>query len=254
MFKNMKFILLAVFLIYATSCSDSNKKDLYKGFSPKMLFSGAKEKSNDGAYKESLVMYQELQARYPASKYATQSKLETPFTLYKSGEYDKSIDSLNEYIILFPYNSASAYAYYLRGLASENKSASFLDDISITDNASRDVSSVKDALNYYLALIEKFPNNKYSIKANSRLVILKNILARHELIVAIFYTNRPAAIAAINRCKYIIEHYPNTPSVPAALHLIAYNYDSLGKKNLAKDARRVLKASYPKYKKHYSLK
>jgi outer membrane protein assembly factor BamD len=48
---------------------------------------------------------------------------------------------------------------------------------------------------------------------------LRNILARHELFVAIYYTKREANIAAINRTKFIIEKYPNTPSVPAALHL-----------------------------------
>jgi outer membrane protein assembly factor BamD len=68
---------------------------------------------------------------------------------------------------------------------------------------------------------------------------LRNILARHELFVAVYYTTREANIAAINRTKFIIEKYPNTPSVPAALHLMARNYDSLGMDKLAKDARRV---------------
>ena len=59
--------------------------------------------------------------------------------------------------------------------------------------------------------------------------------------------------ASINRCKYIIEKFPNTPSVPAALHLIAHNYDKINALKLAEDSRRVLKASYPKYTPHYSL-
>ena len=60
-------------------------------------------------------------------------------------------------------------------------------------------------------------------------------------------------ISAINRGKYIIEKYPNTPSVPAALHLMAHNYDVISANTLAKDARRVLKKSYPLYTPHYSL-
>jgi outer membrane protein assembly factor BamD len=71
--------------------------------------------------------------------------------------------------------------------------------------------------------------------------------------VAIFYTKKGANIAAINRSKYIIEKYPNTPSVPAALHLMAHNYDVISADILAKDARRVLKKSYPLYTPHYSL-
>ena len=104
-----------------------------------------------------------------------------------------------------------------------------------------------------MALIDKFPTTEYAAEAKTRLIVLRNILARHELFVAIFYSKRSANIAAVNRCKYIIEKYPNTPSVPAALHLMAYNYDAIGMEVLAKDARRVLKKSYPLYEPHYSL-
>jgi outer membrane protein assembly factor BamD len=60
-------------------------------------------------------------------------------------------------------------------------------------------------------------------------------------------------IAAINRCKFIIEKYPNSPSIPEALHLMAHNYDIIGAEILAKDVRRVLDNSYPLYKPKYSL-
>lgn len=250
----MKIITLTLLALLMQSCTMGKvKEDPYKGFTPKMLFTGAKEKSGNSEFKEALTMYKELQARYPASKYSIQSKLEAPFTLYKSEEYDKAIKGLNDFIKLYPNHESTPYAYYLRGLASKQKSASFFDEINVTDNASRDVQSVKNAFNYYLALIEKFPNSKYAVEATSQLITLKNILARHELIIAIFYTKRPAPIAAINRCKYIIEKYPNTPSVPAALHLMAHNYDTINQSHLAQDARRVLKKSYPKYTPHYSL-
>ena len=112
---------------------------------------------------------------------------------------------------------------------------------------------MRDAFNYYLALIDKFPKTEYTEEAKTRLVVLRNILSRHELFVAIYYTKKGANIAAINRGKYIIEKYPNTPSVPAALHLMAYNYDIINTPILAQDARRVLKKSYPLYTPHYSL-
>jgi outer membrane protein assembly factor BamD len=251
----MRISLYLIILLSLNSCFIGEvKEDIYKGFSPKMLFDGAKYKSGNGEFEESLTMYQELQARYPASKYSLQSKLEVPFTLYKSEKYNDAIKNLNDYIKLYPNHESTPYAYYLRGLISKQKSSSFLDEINITDSASRDTQSVKDAFNYYFELIKKFPNSKYSIEAKSQLITLKNILARHELFVAIFYTKRPAPIAAINRCKYIIEKYPNTPSVPAALHLLAHNYDNINKKTLAADTRRVLEKSYPKYTPHYSLK
>lgn len=249
-----KIILITLLGTLLSSCFFGEvKEDIYKGWSPKDFFTDAKKKASNGENENAIEIYKELQARYPASKYSLQAKLEIPFTLFKSDKPKEAIKQVNDYIKLYPNHTSTPYAYYLRGLISIQKSKSFLDEINITDSASRDTKSVKDAFNYYFELIKKFPKSKYSIEAKSQLITLKNILARHELIVAIFYTKRPAEISAINRTKYIIEHYPNTPSVPAALHLMAYNYDLLGKKDLASDARRILKKSYPKYQKHYSL-
>jgi outer membrane protein assembly factor BamD len=222
------------------------------GLSPKALFNKAQEFRDQGALDEAIKTYEQLQAAYPSSKYSMQSKLETPYALYKRERYDEAIDKLNDFIKIYPNHFSTPYAFYLRGIIAEDKSKSILDEF-ITDNAQRDVSSVKNAMNYYLALMDKFPNTEYAIESKAKLVTLRNILARHELFVAIFYTKKEAYIASINRCKYIIEKFPNTPSVPAALHLIAHNYDKINAPKLAEDTRRVLNASYPKYTPHYSL-
>nr|MCS5586664.1 outer membrane protein assembly factor BamD [Gammaproteobacteria bacterium] len=212
----------------------------------------AKQELSNNATDKAIELFEQLQAAYPGSKYALQSKLEIAYALYKDEDYNQAIDRLNSYIKLYPEHFSTPYAYYLRGIISEDKSRSILDDY-ITDNAQRDVDSVRNAFNYYMALIDKFPTTEYAAEAKTRLIVLRNILARHELFVAIFYSKRSANIAAVNRCKYIIEKYPNTPSVPAALHLMAYNYDVIGTTKLAQDARRVLKKSYPLYEPHYSL-
>ena len=47
--------------------------------------------------------------------------------------------------------------------------------------------------------------------------------------------------------------FPKTPSIPDALHLMAYNYDAIGAVKLAEDARIVLKSSYPGYISKYEL-
>jgi outer membrane assembly lipoprotein YfiO len=120
--------------------------------------------------------------------------------------YNAAILRLNNYIKLYPEHFSTPYAYYLRGVISEDKSRSILDNY-LTDNAQRDVKSVRNAFNYYMALIDKFPNTEYTEEAKTRLIILRNILARHELFVAVYYTTREANIAAINRTKFIIEKY-----------------------------------------------
>ena len=254
----MRFLFVIFFsfsTLFMSGCwweEEEVRGPISDGLSPKALFNKAQEFRDQGALDEAIKTYEQLQAAYPSSKYSMQSKLETPYALYKRERYDEAIDKLNDFIKIYPNHFSTPYAFYLRGIIAEDKSKSILDEF-ITDNAQRDVSSVKNAMNYYLALMDKFPNTEYAIESKAKLVTLLNILARHELFVAIFYTKKEAYIASINRCKYIIEKFPNTPSVPAALHLIAHNYDKINAPKLAEDSRRVLKASYPKYTPHYSL-
>ena len=254
----MRFISVIIFSFYVfflAGCfleSENERESITLGLTPKGMYSLAQQSVDGGALEEAIRILEQLQAAYPSSKYSLQSKIDVAYYLFKRERYDESIDKLNDYIKMYPDHFTSPYAYYLRGLVSENKSKSILDEI-LTDNAQRDVTSVKNAFNYYMQLIDKFPESKYSDEAKSKLIILRNALSRHELFVAIFYTKNDAHIAAINRCKYIIEKFPNTPSVPAALHLIAHNYDKINAPKLADDARRVLMLSYPKYIPHYSL-
>lgn len=247
-------ITLSILAFSLNSCwwEDKKRESITKGWSPKTFFKQAKEEASSGSTEKAVELYEQLQAAYPGSKYALQSKLEVAYTLYKLEDYDQAILRLNDYIKLYPEHFSTPYAYYLRGVISEDKSRSILDGV-ITDSAQRDIDSVRNAFNYYMALIDKFPKVEYTEEAKTRLIVLRNILARHELFVAIYYTKRNANIAAINRSKFIIEKYPNTPSVPAALHLMASNYDRIGMETLAKDARRVLVRSYPTYQPHYTL-
>jgi len=254
----MRFLFVIFFsfsTLFMSGCwweEEEVRGPISDGLTPKALFIKASEFKDQNMLDEAIRVFEQLQASYPSSKYSMQSKLEIPYAMYKAEKYDQALNQLNEFIKIYPNHFSTPYAYYLRGLISEDKSKSFLDDY-ITDNAQRDVSSVKNSINYYLALIEKFPESQYAIESKTKLVTLRNILARHELIVAIFYSKKEAYIASVNRCKYIIEKFPNTPSVAAALHLMAYNYNELGMTKLAEDARRVLEASYPKYTPHYSL-
>ena len=255
----MRFIFViffSFFTFFVSGCffdRDDKRESITMGLTPKELYDLAQISIEEGVTDEAIKTLEQLQAAYPASKYAIQAKIDIAYQLYKRDRFDESIEKLNDYIKIYPNHFSTPYAYYLRGLASQEKSKSILDEYNITDNAQRDIDSVKIALNFYLELINKFPSSKYSEEAKTKLVILRNILARHELFIAIFYTKNDANIAAINRCKFIIEKFPNTPSIPAALHLIAHNYDKINAPKLAEDSRRVLKASYPKYTPHYSL-
>jgi len=247
-------ILISFFL---NGCSvfggDKNARGpVADGLTPKALYELAEEKFNSGSIDQGIEQSEVILAAYPGSKYAIQARLNIAYQLFKRKKYNRAILALNDFIERYPALPSTPYAYYLRGVIAEEKSSSILDEM-ITDSAQRDVQSVRDAYNYFSLLIEIFPDSKYSEEAVKKLLVLKNILARHEFYIALYYTNSGSHIAAINRSKYIIEHYPNSPSVPDGLHLMAYNYDAINAEELANDTRIVLNASYPNYSPNYKI-
>ncbi len=250
-------ILFILFSIFLCGCSlfGSDKESrgpVSGGLTPKALYELAEAEFNSGSVEQGIEQLEVILAAYPGSKYAIQARLDIAYNLFKRKKYNRAILELNEFIERYPSIQSTPYAYYLRGVIVEEKSASILDKI-ITDNAQRDVQSVRDAYSYFSLLIDTFPNSKYSEEASEKLVELMNILARHEFYVALYYTSNGSHIAAINRSKYIIEHYPNSPSVADGLHLMAYNYDAIKVEKLAKDARTILYASYPNYSPNYKI-
>ena len=252
--SSILFISLSIFL-FGCSPFGGDKEirgPIADGLTPKTLYALAEDDFKSGSIEQGIEQLELILAAYPGSKYAIQARLDIAYNLFKRKKYNRAILRLNEFIDRYPTLPSTPYAYYLRGVISEEKSTSILDEI-ITDSAQRDVQSVRDAYSYFSLLIDKFPDSKYSEEASKKLVVLKNILARHEFYVALYYTSTGSNIAAINRSKYIIEHYPNSPSVVDALHLMAHNYDSIKAEELAKDVRTVLYASYPDYSPNYKI-
>ena len=250
------FILCTIFLL--SSCSilsgdKDTKKLVADGLTPKELYEKAEDKVDAGSIEQAIDQYEMILVSYPGSKYAIQARLDIAYNLLKQKKYNRSIITLNQFIDKYPDIPATPYAYYLRGVAAEKKSSSILDKI-VTDSAQRDVESVRDAYDYFVELIENFPDSKYSDDAKDKLITLRNTLARHEFYVAIYYTDISSNIAALNRCKFIIENYPNSASIPDALHLMAYNYDIIKADQLALDVRTILTSSYPNYSPNYSIK
>ena len=79
------------------------------------------------------------------------------------------------------------------------------------------------------------------------MAFLRNLLARHEIHVANYYFERGAYLAAVNRGRYVLENYEQTPAVPDALAVMAQGYHLLGLDNLSRDSITVLQTNYPEY-------
>lgn len=255
---NYRFFYTFVFILFISGCSlfsgeKNTNKVMADGLSPKELYAQAEDQVSAGLIDEAIEKYKLILASYPGSKYAIQARLDIAYNLFKRKKYNLAINELNIFIERYPSIEPTPYAYYLKGIIAEEKSSSILDDF-VTDNAQRDTEGVREAYDYYVELIKKFPDSSYSKEAKLKLSNLIDVLARHEFYIAIYYTKKGSNIAAINRVKFIIENFPESSVMADSLHLMALNYDMINAFDFAEDTRKILTINYPDYVPNYSLK
>ncbi|HEX5420659.1 MAG TPA: outer membrane protein assembly factor BamD, partial [Gammaproteobacteria bacterium] len=103
------------------------------------------------------------------------------------------------------------------------------------------------AFSTFQELIRRFPKSQYVADAQKRMVFLRNRLAAYENHVASYYMARGAYVAAVNRAKYAIEHYPGAPELQQSLEIMVQGYRKLGMNELAADAERVYQDNYAEH-------
>ncbi len=209
------------------------------------IYQEAREYLKDERYTKAIEAYQNLQIRYPFSRFAIQAQLDLGLAHLKNGDPDASLVTLDRFIKMQPAHPNIDYAYYLRGLVNFDRSNGLLQRFIPTDDTQRDVQSLTEAHGNFTNLLEKYPDTQYREDAEQRMVSLRNKLARHEIHVANYYVKRKAYIAAVRRAISVLENYPRSTSVPDALVLLKKSYTKLNLPELSDDIKRVYALNYP---------
>ena len=237
--------LLLVFLLAGGCEMWGQKPDPTKNWSAKQLYSAAKARLDNRDYETAIDYYGKLESRYPFGALAQQAQLETAYAYYKRADPASAIAAADRFLKLHPRHPNADYAHYLKGLANFNRGRDLLDRFLPKDPSHRDPGSAAQAFRDFEELVRRYPDSGYASDAVQRMVFLKNTVAEHELHVARYYMRRRAYVAAANRARYVVEHYPGTPSVPHALAIMATAYKVLALDDLSEDALRVLELNYP---------
>jgi len=244
--KNANVVLALIWLVGSSGCALlPDEIDPTRDWTIQKLYSEAKDALNDGSYEQAIKYYEKLDSRYPFGRYAQQAQLEIAYTYYKSDEATSAIATLDRFIKTYPRHANLDYAYYLRGLVNFNQGISFIDRYLPLDRSQRDPGVARQSFQDFGELVRRFPDSKFAADARQRMVHLRNSLAQYEVHVARYYLRQNGYLAAVNRGKYVIEHYPQTQATPDALGIMAQGYRGLGMDDLAEDATRILRSSYP---------
>jgi outer membrane protein assembly factor BamD len=242
--KRSVALILALFLSACAIFGDPTEVDETKGWSVQRLNTEAELSMRNRDYDKAIGYYEKLKSRYPHGRYALQAELEIAYAYYKKGEAASAIAAADRFIKLHPHHPNVDYVYYLKGLATFNERG-IVEKLTKQDISDRDPKALRESFAAFKELITRFPESRYAKDATLRMSYLVNTLAEHEMHVARYYMKRGAYVAAVNRCKYVIETYPQTPAVEQALVVQISAYDLLGIEDLKADALRVLKTNYP---------
>ena len=211
------------------------------------LYERAQFSMLSGNYRTAVQYLERLDSLYPFGAYSHQAQLSLIYSYYKLSDFASGIAAADRFIRQNPRHKDLEYAHYMKGLINFSTETGFGKDLFSAPLSERDASTARQAFDDFAELIRLFPNSKYAKDAQQRMVYLRNRLAEYELHVANYYMKREAFQAAAARARYVVDHYPKTPSVPYALKMMVTAYNLLELPDLAENSRRVLLLNYPNF-------
>jgi outer membrane protein assembly factor BamD len=243
-------LLLLVVVFAATGCSSTKgwfgkKKDDTEGVPVEELYERGHNQMRTGNWNGAILTFRRLVAQYPYGPYTEQALMETAYAHYKSGNNEEAISSIDRFLRTYPTHRHVAYMYYLRGLVNSNRDTVFFQRVWKLDASRRELDTPNQAYADFARVVQNYPNSRYAADARQRMVALRNLFARHEADVALYYLRRGAWVAAASRAKYLLETYPQSEFQNDAVAILAAAYTELGNEALAADARRVLEQNAP---------
>ena len=224
---------LAVAMVAIAACSSD--KDVYVERPVDDLYNDGMNKLEEGDYKKSAKLFDEVERQHPYSPWATKAELMSAYAYYKADMYDEAIAALDRYIELHPASPDAPYAYYLKGL-------SYYERIS---DIQRDQEMTQSAKKTFEELVARFPTSEYARDARLKIELCNDHLAGKEMTIGRYYETRGHYLAAINRFKTVISQYQTTTHVPEALLRLTESYAAVGLSDEARRTAAVLGYNFP---------
>ena len=190
--------------------------------------------------------FNEAEILFPQSRWAPKSALMAAYSYYKQDYYVDAIAELKRFLKIYPNHKNISYAYYLLGICYYEQ---------IVDEK-KDLESIENAKETFEILIDRFPNNEYSLDAAFKIDLINDILASKEMYLGRYYLERKKWIAAINRFRTVIDEYDQTIYTQEALHRLVEIYYTIGLEQEGKKYANLLGYNYQSsiwYEKSYSI-
>jgi len=250
-FPRCTFAIVTVLLIAisASGCSRFKRKKTNEneGVPVVELYERGHTAMRRGNWLNALTAFRRLVAQYPYGDYTEQALMESAYAQFKMGNNEEAISSIDRFLRTYPTHRHTAYMYYLRGLVNSNRDTVFLQRVWNLDASRRDLATPTQAYSDFNIVTSRFPNSRYAADAAARMAELRDMFARHDVEVALYYLRRGAWIASAERARYVLETWPQNRFQYDAVAILAASYTRLGNTTLATDAERILRQNDPQH-------
>jgi outer membrane protein assembly factor BamD len=245
--KLMTVLLFSALLLQGCGKDDSVREVEVTKLSALEMYLSAKRALDAGVWSTAADKYKALRSHYPFGHYTEQGYLELAYAQYKLYQMEQAVSTVDRFIKNYPAHKNLDYAYYLKGLIYFDSDRGYIQRINPDKAADRNQDNIRNAFTAFKNFIERYPDSSYAPDARKRMVHLKNQLAAYEVQVGSYYLRRGAPIAAVNRAKFVLESFQDTPSVANALALMVESYKKLEEPALAEKSKQMLAANYPNH-------
>lgn len=236
----MKRQMVFASLLILTACSGADSADEaddepVKQAPAEELYEDARATFDAKSYVKAITDFEEIERQHPYSPWARRGQIMAAYSAYRAGKFDDLIGIVDRYVKLYPTDAQTPYAYYLKALG-------YYTQISDVGRDQKKTEEAREALN---DVISRYPDSSYAQDAKLKLDLTDDHLAGKEMEIGRYYLNQKEYLAAINRFKYVVDHYQTTSHAAEALHRLVESYLRLGVIGEAKKYAAVLGYNYP---------
>lgn len=200
------------------------------------IYNAALDLLLEGEYSLAVTEFEEVERRYPYSRWATQAQLMTPYANYLRDDYDEAVTAAERFVELHPGNDAVPYARHLIALCYYERIPDVRRDQSMAERA-------REALE---GVISRYPGSDYARDAEVKLDLVYDHLAGKEMEVGRTYQLLRQYPGALQRFSNVVRRYPRTTHMPEALARLVETYLALGIDDEARAHAAVLGHNFPR--------
>jgi outer membrane protein assembly factor BamD len=223
--------LLVIFcgLSLLTSCSTKETP------SPELYYTEAMKQLKSKNYQSAAEKFEKIDDEFPFSPWAVKGKIVATYARYKSDDYEKLLNLVNDFIRLNPNSEYVPYMMYMKGLSYYNQ----IPDIH------RAQDKTQEASNVFRELAARFPEDFHAEDALKKLAFVDEHLAGANMSVGRQMMINENYIGAITNFDRVIKFYRHTNQVPESYYRLVEIYCKIGLDSEAKKAFAELSERFP---------